>query len=242
MSMLNKLKETAVNPVFMDEDDDVDNMDFELPSDLPTSSSSHEQSINDLQRRMQQMTTEPTHVAVASGPQGVRRLNPSEYKNWVMVYPCYIDAAKTNSQGRKIGKAMAVNNPHAYHMAVAVQQLGLNVVYESKRHPRDWANPGRVRVELMGPNKFFRNQEITSRKQLYNAIAARLPQVQKTNDIPKGIISPITPLAEVEALADEQRRAQGLPTLADMKAQAEAQQATAPRAVPKKQKVKYVRG
>ena len=74
-------------------------------------------------------------------------------QSWVCIYPVYIDADKTTSQGRKIREDLAVKNPHAYHMAVAVQQMGLSVVYEGKKHPRDWANPGRVRVQLFGPNK-----------------------------------------------------------------------------------------
>ncbi|CAO3608365.1 unnamed protein product [Cunninghamella echinulata] len=127
-------------------------------------------------------------------------------------------------------------------MAVVVQQLGLTVVYEGKRHPRDWANPGRVKVQLKGKNNFFINQQVTTRKQLFYAIAERLPQVQKTQDLPKGIVSPMTSLADVEALADEQRKAQGLPTLAEMNAQAAAQQQQMKPAAPKKQKVKYVRG
>ncbi|CAO3625250.1 unnamed protein product [Cunninghamella blakesleeana] len=181
-------------------------------------------------------------VSVASGPNGVQRIDPSEYKDWVCVYPCYIDVDKSVTEGRKILKEKAVKNPHAYHMAVAVQQLGLHVVYEGKRHPRDWANPGRVKVQIKGNNNFFINQQITTRKQLFYAIAERVPNIQKTNELPKGIVAPTTSLAEVEALADEQRKAQGLPTLAEMNAQHAAQQQQYKPTVPKKQKVKYVRG
>jgi hypothetical protein len=41
MSMLNNLKKTQKNPVFLDDEDmDIDNMDFPLPTDGPSSSSS----------------------------------------------------------------------------------------------------------------------------------------------------------------------------------------------------------
>jgi hypothetical protein len=57
------------------------------------------------------------------------------------------------------------------------------------------------------------------------------------------MISPLTRLSEIEAMADEQRKAQGLPTLAEMQA---ANQAANPQpqipAKPKKQKIKYMRG
>lgn len=89
---------------------------------------------------------------------------------------------------------------------------------------------------------FYISAEITTRKQLYAAIAKILPQVQKEGDVPKSIVSPTTTLAEVEALADEQRKAQGLPTLAEMQAQQAIQQPTPPPPTKaKKQKVKYVR-
>lgn len=76
---------------------------------------------------------------------------------------------------------------------------------------------------------------------MYVAIAKLLPQCQKEGEVPKGIVSPLTTLTEIEALADEQRKAQGLPTLAEMQAQQAAQQPQAP-AKPKKQKIRYVRG
>jgi hypothetical protein len=90
-------------------------------------------------------------------------------------------------------------------------------------------------------SNFFVNQSIITRKQLFVAIAKILPVCQKEADVPKSIVSPTTTLAEIEALADEQRKAQGLPTLAEMQAQSAAQQPQIP-AKPKKQKVKYVRG
>lgn len=130
-------------------------------------------------------------------------------------------------------------------MAVACQKLGFMVVYEGKRHPRDWANVGRVRVQIKDQNNFFINQEIITRKQLFIAIAKILPQCQKEGEVPKGIVSPLTTLAEVEALADEQRKAQGLPTLAEMQAQNTAQQQQQSPQAPtkqKKQKIRYVRG
>lgn len=46
-----------------------------------------------------------------------------------------------------MGKELAVCNPLAREMVDAVQALGLSVVFEpGKTHPKDWSNPGRVRV------------------------------------------------------------------------------------------------
>ena len=84
--------------------------------------------------------------------------------SWVCVYPTYIDADKSVADGRKIAKNKAVKDPHAYHMAVAVQMLGLSVVYETKRHPRDWTNPGRVKVKLFDDNHRPMISNIRNRK------------------------------------------------------------------------------
>lgn len=170
MSMLNKLKETQKNPVFMEEDDDIDNMDFPLPgaderSSASSSSAAGPPNMDQLQNLMRNLSTgaaggpqatqrpqEQNPIAVAQTPQGVRRLDPSQYKeyvcvytirpigcifslflsshSWVCIYPCYIDATKSVQDGRKISKEKCIENPNAYHMAVAVQQLGLSVVYE----------------------------------------------------------------------------------------------------------------
>ncbi|KAI8882873.1 signal recognition particle, SRP19 subunit [Backusella circina FSU 941] len=261
MSMLNNLKKTKKNHVFLDDDDDldIDNMDFPLP-DAPSASSSSAPlrpnpaggmpNMEELQKMMQSLgggaaeVQRPSVPTIASGPGGqIRQMSPDEYKDWVCVYPCYINSEKSYQEGRKIAKSKAVKNPHAYHMAVAVQKLGLTVVYEGKRHPRDWANVGRVRVQLKNQANFFINQSITSRKELFVEIAKILPECEKEGAPPNTMLSPLTTLSEIEALADEQRKAQGLPTLAELQA---SQQAANPQpqipAKQKKQKIKYMRG
>ena len=70
-----------------------------------------------------------------------------KYKRWQCLYPLYFDASRTRAEGRRVAKGLAVENPLAREIVDAVQLLGLNVVFEpSKMHPKDWANPGRVRI------------------------------------------------------------------------------------------------
>jgi len=48
-----------------------------------------------------------------------------------------------------VGKELAVANPLASEIATAVASLGLQTMLDAwKRHPKDWANPGRVKVCL----------------------------------------------------------------------------------------------
>ena len=70
-----------------------------------------------------------------------------KHKRWQCLYPVYFDAKRSRAEGRRVGKELAVENPLAREIVDAVQLLGLHVVFEpGKMHPKDWANPGRVRL------------------------------------------------------------------------------------------------
>ena len=89
----------------------------------------------------------PPRRAPASPPQP--QGPPESAKTWHMLYPLYFDAAATREGGRRVSKQLAVKCPLAHTIADAVSRMGLASVFEpGKTHPRDWANPGRVRVRL----------------------------------------------------------------------------------------------
>jgi signal recognition particle subunit SRP19 len=61
----------------------------------------------------------------------------------------YFDITRSRALGRKVSKSLAVENPLAREIADACGSLGLKAVFEpGKTHPKDWSNPGRVRVLL----------------------------------------------------------------------------------------------
>ena len=83
-----------------------------------------------------------------------------KHKRWQCLYPLYFDASRSRAEGRRVGKELAVENPLAREIVDAVQLLGLNIVFEvSKLHPKDWANPGRVRVLLKEDGR-LKNQRV----------------------------------------------------------------------------------
>ncbi|KAL9085696.1 MAG: hypothetical protein Q9159_004573 [Coniocarpon cinnabarinum] len=68
-------------------------------------------------------------------------------KHYQCLYPIYFDAARSRAQGRRVSAQLAVPNPLAREIADAVFSLSMQPVVEpEKTHPRDWANPGRIRV------------------------------------------------------------------------------------------------
>lgn len=81
----------------------------------------------------------------AAAPEPQREI-PKYYQ---CLYPVYFDKTRSRAEGRKVGTELAVENPLARDIVDAVQLLGLQLALEpEKLHPKDWANPGRVRVLL----------------------------------------------------------------------------------------------
>ncbi len=79
-------------------------------------------------------------------------LDPSS--RWLVIYPNYIDASKNIAQGRRIGKAHAVESPSLQEISAALSALSIPHKPEpSKCYPRDWLVEGRVRVQPEGINK-----------------------------------------------------------------------------------------
>lgn len=77
-------------------------------------------------------------------------------RHYQCLYPVYFDATRSRAEGRRVGKELAVPNPLAREIVDAVSQMGLagQVVFEpGKCHPKDWANPGRVRVLIKEDGK-----------------------------------------------------------------------------------------
>lgn len=82
-------------------------------------------------------------------------------KHFQCLYPVYFDKTRSRAEGRKVGTELAVENPLARDIVDAAQLLGLHVGLEpEKLHPKDWANPGRVRVLLKNPEGKLMNPKI----------------------------------------------------------------------------------
>ncbi|KAL6705575.1 signal recognition particle subunit [Coniothyrium glycines] len=95
-------------------------------------------------------------------------------KHYQCIYPLYFDKSRTRAEGRRVGKELAVENPLAREMADAAADLGLRTVFEpDKTHPKDWSNPGRVRVLLKHEGKQM-DDDVKNKHHLYLLIAEYL--------------------------------------------------------------------
>ncbi|KAE8144253.1 signal recognition particle, SRP19 subunit [Aspergillus avenaceus] len=103
-------------------------------------------------------------------------------KHYQCLYPVYFDKSRSRAEGRKVGAELAVENPLARDIVDAAQMLGLNVGFEpEKLHPKDWANPGRVRVHLKNEDGKLVNPKIKNKHHLYILIAQYL-KAHPTNE------------------------------------------------------------
>jgi len=72
-----------------------------------------------------------------------------------IVWPAYLDAEKSRSDGRRVPVEDAVPSPSAREIAQAVQQIGYDPKIEpDQRYPRSWwESRGRVRVRGVEESK-----------------------------------------------------------------------------------------
>lgn len=103
-------------------------------------------------------------------------------KHFQCIYPIYFDKSRTRAEGRRVSKELAVESPLAREMADAAANLGLRTVFEpDKTHPKNWENPGRVRVLLKHGGKQM-DDDVKNKHHLYLLIAEylRANPTQKT--------------------------------------------------------------
>lgn len=83
-----------------------------------------------------------------------------------VIWPAYLDADRSRSEGRRVSTELAVSEPTAEEIARAVQQVGYDAVIErDATYPREHTPRGRVLVK---------GAEDASRSDLLQATAAYL--------------------------------------------------------------------
>ncbi|GAA5935269.1 RNA-binding signal recognition particle subunit SEC65 [Sporobolomyces koalae] len=78
------------------------------------------------------------------------KVGADEFQGWDTIYPIYLDTKHKQQDGaRRVSKSVGLEWPLAEQIAKACRMIGYETVFEpSKTHPKDWANPGRVRVQI----------------------------------------------------------------------------------------------
>jgi len=115
-------------------------------------------------------------------PEMQQATDETPYKTFQCLYPVYFDAQRSRAEGRRVSKSLAVANPLASEIVKACASLGLSTVFEAgKLHPKDWANPGRVKINL---KEVGASRNIKNKHHLYVLVAKHLQQHPTTEDGP----------------------------------------------------------
>ncbi|KAF2466379.1 signal recognition particle sec65 subunit [Lindgomyces ingoldianus] len=172
-------------------DSDPDVMDLsDIPSLIPASSIPSSAGSNI-----------PTQMLQPQSPAVRASSDREKSKHYQCVYPIYFDASRTRAEGRRVGHELAVDNPLAREMADAAASLGLQTVFEpDKTHPKDWSNPGRIRVLLKQDGKPM-TKNIKNKHHLYILISQHLKAHPTQKNTPlrlriAGLPPPQEPLPE----------------------------------------------
>jgi signal recognition particle subunit SRP19 len=116
----------------------------------------------------------PTQMLQPQSPNITTSSDRDKSKHYQCLYPVYFDKSRTRAEGRRVMRELAVENPLAREMADAAANLGLRTVFEpDKIHPKQWENPGRVRVLLKQDGKLL-DVTIRNKHHLYILVARYL--------------------------------------------------------------------
>ncbi|KAF8156993.1 signal recognition particle, SRP19 subunit [Crassisporium funariophilum] len=132
------------------------------------------------QNQLSESTSRPTP---SENNRNVTDITP--YKTWTCIYPIYLDAKRPYGTGqRRVERAKSLWWPLSKDIAEAATRLGLGTLHEvNKAHPRDWENPGRVRVQWKKDGRLV-NSSIKTKKQLLELICIQLHYLKPEN-VPK---------------------------------------------------------
>ncbi|KAI8932807.1 hypothetical protein NX059_010293 [Plenodomus lindquistii] len=119
-------------------------------------------------------TMMPSHMLQPQSAAIKTSTDREKSRHWQCMYPVYFDKTRSRAEGRRVAKDLAVDSPLAREMADAAADLGLHTVFEpDKTHPKDWANPGRVRVLLKQQGKMM-DDDVKNKHHLYILISQHL--------------------------------------------------------------------
>jgi signal recognition particle subunit SRP19 len=104
------------------------------------------------------------------------------FNDFQCLYPVYFDASRSRAEGRRVSSALAIKNPLAREIANACSRLRLQTLLEPEKiHPKDWSNPGRVKVGL---KKGGSSAGVVNKHHLYVLVAKHLRENPTTENSP----------------------------------------------------------
>lgn len=144
----------------------------------------------------------PTLFRPPPPPSQPRPQTREDIKSFQTLYPIYFDSTRTRAQGRRVSSKLATPNPLAWNILSAIRAtVGENVLrlaFEpDKTHPKDWANPGRVRIQLKDHDTHAPlHGRIQSKAHLYAVVGKWMKENPTTKQTPLELKLPGLPVPE----------------------------------------------
>ncbi|EXJ83557.1 signal recognition particle subunit SRP19 [Capronia coronata CBS 617.96] len=125
-------------------------------------------------------------------------------KAFQTLYPVYFDSTRTRAEGRRVTSSLAIQNPLAINLLEAVKAVFTEtaplprIAFEpDKTHPKDWANPGRIRIEMFHPEtRQPIHPNIKNKAHLYTLLGRWLKEHPTTPKDPLQLKIPGLPIPE----------------------------------------------
>jgi len=75
-------------------------------------------------------------------------------KNYIVIWPAYLDANKKRSEGRKINLKYAIEKIKLTEIITAAEKLGYKIEVDfEKAYPRSWWEKGCIRIHVNNEKK-----------------------------------------------------------------------------------------
>lgn len=99
---------------------------------------------------------------------------------WQVLYPAYLNKKYTTAKGRRVNKAIAVEDPTVQEMKMICDHFSVPAHIEiTKRYPRDWLlSQGRLRVKLFQEDGTPFSPEISNKKKLMEQMCHLIPKLK----------------------------------------------------------------
>jgi len=107
----------------------------------------------------------------------------ADQSRFICIYPAYINAKKTRAQGRRVGKAKAIDNPTVTEIRDILENVGLKVIVESNRlysreESREPQYRGRIRVQLKNADESLVKEQFKTKDDLLFYLVEMIPKLK----------------------------------------------------------------
>ncbi|XP_063216639.1 signal recognition particle 19 kDa protein [Bacillus rossius redtenbacheri] len=106
----------------------------------------------------------------------------SDRERWICIYPAYVNSKKSLSEGRRIPKDKAVENPTAQEIRDVLVAASLKVGVENKLYSRErskeMTHRGRIRVQLRNDDGTPVNPSFPNRDSVMLYLGQMIPKLK----------------------------------------------------------------